>query len=72
MTGSGASCELRVRDRDGLLTEEELVRLASGADGLLSTLADPVSAAVLGRLAPPLRVVANYAVGYDNVDLAAA
>ena len=39
-------------------------------DGLLSLLTDPVDAALLAR-APRLRVVANMAVGVDNVDLAA-
>jgi glyoxylate reductase len=46
------------------------VDLAS-ADALVCLLLDRIDAAVLAR-APRLRVVANCAVGYDNVDLAAA
>lgn len=65
-------CELAVRERDGLMTTDEIVAFARGADGLLCMLADPVGDDVLGALAPPLRVVANYAVGVDNVDRAAA
>jgi glyoxylate reductase len=41
------------------------------ADVLLSLLTEPVDAALLAAN-PRLRGVANYAVGYDNVDLAAA
>jgi glyoxylate reductase len=41
------------------------------ADALVCLLGDRVDAAVLDA-APRLRVVANYAVGYDNVDVAAA
>jgi glyoxylate reductase len=41
------------------------------ADALVSLLLDRIDAALLAR-APKLRVVANCAVGYDNVDLAAA
>jgi glyoxylate reductase len=41
------------------------------ADGLLCLLTERVDAALLAR-APRLRAVANYAVGYNNVDLAAA
>ncbi|HEY1557156.1 MAG TPA: D-glycerate dehydrogenase [Kofleriaceae bacterium] len=41
------------------------------ADALVCLLLDRVDAAVLAR-APRLRVIANCAVGYDNVDLAAA
>ena len=49
----------------------ELLEGVVGAVGLLSLLSDKVDAELLDR-APDLRVVANYAVGYDNVDVAAA
>ena len=41
------------------------------ADGLICLLSDRIDAALLER-APRLRVVANHAVGFDNVDVAAA
>jgi glyoxylate reductase len=41
------------------------------ADALICLLLDRIDAAVLAR-APQLRIVANCAVGFDNVDLAAA
>jgi len=40
------------------------------AEGILSMLVDRVDDALLGR-APRLRVVSNYAVGYDNIDIPA-
>ena len=48
----------------------ELRELAGRAEGLLCLLTDTVDAALL-EAAPALRVVSNYAVGTDNVDLAA-
>ena len=51
-------------------TSEELVDGARGAQGLVTQVTDRVDAAVLDRL-PGLRVVAQMAVGYDNVDVAA-
>jgi glyoxylate reductase len=48
-----------------------LLKEVAEIDGLLALLTDQVDAALLGA-APRLRVVSNYAVGYDNVDLAAA
>ena len=45
-----------------------LARHAAGADGLLLLLTDRVDAALLERC-PRLRVVANMAVGYDNLDV---
>jgi glyoxylate reductase len=43
-----------------------------GAAGLVTMLTDRVDAALLDPAGPQLRVVANYAVGVDNVDLAEA
>ena len=42
-----------------------------GVDGLLSLLTDRVDGALLDAAGPRLRVVSNYAVGYDNIDVAA-
>lgn len=52
-------------------TSEELHAGAREAEGLLCLLTDRVDAAFLDA-APQLRVIANYAVGSDNIDLAAA
>ena len=52
------------------LPHARLVAELADADGLLALLKLRVDDALLDG-APQLRVVANYAVGYDNVDLAA-
>jgi lactate dehydrogenase-like 2-hydroxyacid dehydrogenase len=52
-------------------TPEQLRARAADAEGLLCLLTDRVDEALLDA-APGLRVVANYAVGADNVDLDAA
>ena len=43
-----------------------------GVEGLLVNPGDPVGAALFDQAGPSLRVVANFGVGYDNVDVAAA
>jgi glyoxylate reductase len=48
----------------------ELEAGVHAAEGLLCLLTDPVDAALLAA-APQLRAIANYAVGSDNIDLAA-
>jgi lactate dehydrogenase-like 2-hydroxyacid dehydrogenase len=53
-------------------SREELLRDAAGAVAVISTLTDRMDAAVLDAAGPQLRVVANVAVGYDNVDVDAA
>jgi len=53
------------------LTENQLASKAKNVHALLTTLADPVTRKVLSA-APRLQCVANYAVGYNNIDLQAA
>jgi glyoxylate reductase len=48
---------------------EELLVRAAGCDGLLTMLTDDVDAELLDAAGPQLRIVANYAVGLDNVEL---
>lgn len=50
---------------------DELIALTDGADVLLSILADPVTEQLF-EARPNLRMVAQYAVGVDNIDLDAA
>jgi glyoxylate reductase len=50
---------------------EALLEHASPADALLTQLTDPVDATLLDA-APRLRAIANYAVGFDNIDILAA
>ena len=50
---------------------EELRDRVAGAEGLLCLLTDRIDAPLLDA-APSLRVISNYAVGADNIDVAAA
>jgi glyoxylate reductase len=50
---------------------QELRRRAAEVDGLLCMLTDPIDEELIAG-APRLRAISNYAVGVDNVDLAAA
>jgi glyoxylate reductase len=52
-------------------TREELIARAEGRSGLLTMLTERVDGDVLDAC-PKVRVVANMAVGYDNIDIAAA
>jgi len=75
LPGEGAAqlrehCEVEVHDDEGL-GEEGLSRLIPGFHGLLTLLIHPVTDRVLAA-ADRLQVVANCAVGVDNIDLAAA
>jgi glyoxylate reductase len=52
------------------IPREELLRRVAPVDGIVATLSDRIDSELLA-VAQGLRVVANHAVGYDNVDVAA-
>src|SRR5437870_101414 len=58
-------------DPGGAVSRDDLVRRVATASGLVATLADTIDAELI-ESAPLLRVIANVAVGYDNIDLRAA
>ncbi|MGE5188588.1 MAG: 2-hydroxyacid dehydrogenase [Gemmatimonadota bacterium] len=65
----GETAVLAAPPPDGPMARDELLRLAPGAAGILCTLADRVDAALLDAAGPSLRVVSNYAVGVNNIDV---
>jgi glyoxylate reductase len=67
---AGDGLEIDQWDEERPIPREELLRRAAFADAIVATLSDRVDAELLAA-APRLRVVANHAVGYDNVDVAA-
>ncbi|MFL5372165.1 MAG: 2-hydroxyacid dehydrogenase [Myxococcales bacterium] len=67
---AGDGLEIDQWDEERPIPRQELLRRAAFADAIVATLSDRVDAELLAA-APRLRVVANHAVGYDNVDVAA-
>ena len=53
------------------MPRDELVRRVAGKDALIAVLTDRIDGAVLDA-APSLKIVANIAVGYENIDVAEA
>ncbi len=66
-----AAHELDVWQHELPPSQEELLARARSAHGLLTMLSDRIDAALIDAC-PKLRAVVNYAVGSDNIDLAAA
>jgi glyoxylate reductase len=65
------TCEVKVAPQNGAISRKELLKGVAWCDALLSLLTEKIDDEVF-RTNPHLRIVANYAVGYDNIDLAAA
>ena len=53
-------------------TRDELLESVRGASGVLSTATEKMDGEVMGAAGEGLRIVANMAVGYDNIDVEAA
>jgi len=66
----GEDALVRVNPDDRPLTQTELIDAAQGAHGLISMLHDPIDVKLLDAL-PELKVIANVAVGYNNIDVQA-
>jgi glyoxylate reductase len=62
-------CRLEVWEGEGVMPRAELLDRVAGKAGLLAMLTDRVDGELLERAGPELAVVANFAVGYDNLDL---
>lgn len=66
-----ANSILTMNTEDRVLGKKEIVEGVQGVDGLLCLLNDTIDDEILAAN-PSLRVVANFAVGFNNIDLAAA
>jgi lactate dehydrogenase-like 2-hydroxyacid dehydrogenase len=66
-----AVCNTDVWEDDLPPPRDELLRRVAGCDGVLTLLTDRVDDEFLDTAGPQLKVVSNYAVGFDNVDVAA-
>jgi len=64
--------EARLNPEDRLYSPEELIARAEGADAILPCHTEKFTAEVIARLPARVRAIANFSVGYDHVDVAAA
>lgn len=62
-----SSNEVVVSEFDRPLTAEEFLEGAKGADAVLSLLSDKIDGDVIDAVGPQLKIISNYAVGFDNI-----
>lgn len=70
LASAGLSFDVNPHDRP--MTREELIQAVEGRRGVISLVHDRIDGALLAAAGSQLRIIANMAVGYDNIDLAAA
>ncbi|MEA2674983.1 MAG: glyoxylate reductase, partial [Chloroflexota bacterium] len=66
-----AACDVEIWPDDLPPPRAALLKAIEGCDGVLTLLTDKVDDEFLDRAGPQLKVVSNFAVGFDNVDVAA-
>ena len=65
-------CQAEVWPEELPPNRETLLECVRGVDGLLCLLTDRIDAGVMDAAGPGLKVISNHAVGFDNIDVAAA
>jgi glyoxylate reductase len=66
-----AACDVDVWEDELPPPRKALLARVASCDGILTLLTDRVDDELLDAAGPGLKVVSNYAVGYDNIDVAA-
>jgi glyoxylate reductase len=61
-------CELIINTENRSLTEDEIIENMRGTQGLISLLSDSINSKVI-ESNPDLKIISNYAVGYNNIDV---
>lgn len=62
---------VRYNKQDRVLPPNELKKFVRGATAILSIIPDRIDSDILDAAGHDLKIVANYAVGFDNIDLTA-
>ena len=57
---------------DELYSQDKLIELSQGCDGVLSALTDKLDEKTINRLPESVKILSNFAVGFGNIDLEAA
>ena len=66
-----ASCEVEVKPTDEIVPRKELLEKVKGRDALLCLLTETIDKEVI-EAGSDLKIISNYAVGFNNVDVEAA
>ncbi|MBQ4431493.1 MAG: D-glycerate dehydrogenase [Synergistaceae bacterium] len=72
MRALGNICEYDVNPEERLATREELINAVKNYAAIITMLNDPIDAELIAQAGPDLKLIANYGVGFNNIDVKAA
>ncbi len=64
--------DVRLNPDDAPLSADQIAEACADADVLAPTLTDAIDAALIARIAPSVKLIANFGAGVDHIDVAAA
>ena len=57
---------------DELYSQQKVIELSQGCDGILTSLTDKMDKETINKLPETVKIISNFAVGFGNIDLEAA
>ena len=64
--------QANLNDNDELYSQNKVVEMSQGCDGILTSLTDKMDAETINKLPDSVKIISNFAVGFGNIDLDAA
>ena len=64
--------DVTLNTNDKIYKPEEIIEQSKGFDGILSSVTDPINADTISKLSDSIKIIANGAVGFGNIDIEAA
>ena len=64
--------DVTLNTNDKIYKPEEIIEQSKGFDGILSSVTDPINADTISKLSDSIKIIANGAVGFGNIDIKAA
>ena len=64
--------DVTLNTNDKIYKPEEIIEQSKGFDGILSSVTDPINAETISKLSDSIKIIANGAVGFGNIDIDAA
>ena len=61
-----------LNDNDELYSQNKVIEMSQGCDGILTSLTDKMDAETINKLPESVKIISNFAVGFGNIDLEAA
>ena len=64
--------DVKLNLNDEVYSQEKIIELSQGCDGILSSLTEKIDEKVINSLPPSVKIISNFAVGFGNIDHQAA